>query len=193
MLIRCLTFASPCNKVLLIFTEVYCDPLAKPEFGYYEPAGCTTTKQACRSTSSSTCIFYCDSGFQRIGTTSDVRRVCQPNGQWSYSEARCKGMHFSTKRVLYSSLRWIRLAKWQDEPSSGITAFILRLMLAPLPNGGHRPVFRKPDNFILGISISYPLEKVILGLHWAPHEQKHSTYPCKMDRVIRLSRKPVLR
>lgn len=79
------------NSFIHLFTEVYCDPLTKPQFGYYEPAGCTTTKQACRTTSSSTCIFYCNNGFERVGSTSDVRRVCQPNGQWSYSHARCKG------------------------------------------------------------------------------------------------------
>jgi hypothetical protein len=78
-------------KSILIYTVVYCDPLSKPEFGYYHPASCTTTKQACKSTSSSTCIYYCNNGFKRQGADSDFRRICQSNGRWTFSDAKCKG------------------------------------------------------------------------------------------------------
>ncbi|XP_031560698.1 sushi, von Willebrand factor type A, EGF and pentraxin domain-containing protein 1-like [Actinia tenebrosa] len=69
---------------------VYCDPLPEPEYGYYLPKNCTITKQACKSVSSSVCMFFCGKGFDRQGTDADFRRVCKADGRWTTSSAKCK-------------------------------------------------------------------------------------------------------
>lgn len=72
---------------LFNYLVVHCPELKPPENGYF-------VQNVCNNYFNAACGIRCKAGFDLVGSSI---RLCQPNGQWSGSEATCRGMDVCLK------------------------------------------------------------------------------------------------
>lgn len=79
-------FYTPTGVITLLwlfnYLVVHCPELKPPENGYF-------VQNVCNNYFNAACGIRCKAGFDLVGSSI---RLCQPNGQWSGSEATCRGM-----------------------------------------------------------------------------------------------------
>lgn len=85
---------------LFNYLVVHCPELKPPENGHF-------VQNVCNNYFNAACGIRCKAGFDLVGSSI---RLCQSNGQWSGSEATCRGMCLkSTFFVVVSSYQWFSL------------------------------------------------------------------------------------